>query len=102
MRRGNIHARIERLGERMPSPDKPGDEEARERVMRALETIQRLILEHGDQIDRDYRERIGRGEEHLPALVAAKREAVTATEEGRRAWAIAEALEEPGGGRGDS
>jgi hypothetical protein len=33
------------------------------------------------------------GEEHLPALIAAKREALGTTEEGRRAWTVADALE---------
>jgi hypothetical protein len=102
MPKGNIHARIERLRERVGPPDNPGDGEAREKVMRALETIQRLILECGDEIDRDYRERVGTGEDHLAALVGAKREAVTATEEGRRAWAVADAIRERGGGRGES
>ncbi len=102
MFRGNIHARLERLREGMATPHNPGDGEARERTMRALETIQRLILEHGDEIGTAYRERVGAGEHRLAALVGAKREAVTATEEGRRAWAVAEALEERRGGRGGS
>ena len=84
MPRGNIHARVERLRERVGPPDNPGAGEARERVRQALETLHRLILEHAGEIDADYRQRVGRGEEHLPALVGAKREAITATEEGRR------------------
>ena len=101
MPRGNIHARLERLRERVGPPENPGSGETRARVMRAGETIHRLILEHADGIDRDYRERVGRGEEHLPALIAAKRRALATTEEGRRAWAVADAIGERGG-RGGS
>ena len=92
MRRGNIHGRIERLRERVGPPDNPGASEARKRVRQALDTVQRLILEHADEITADYRQRVGRGEEDRPALIGAKREAITPTEEGRRAWAIGEAI----------
>jgi hypothetical protein len=94
MPRGNIRARLERLRERVGPPEGPGDIEARERALRALETIRRLILERGDEIGRGYGERVGRGEEHLPALVDAKRDALGKTEEGREAGAVAYALED--------
>jgi len=79
-------------------PDNPGAGEARKRVREALETLHRLILEHADEINADYRQRVDEGEEDRPALIGAKREAITATEEGRRAWAIAEAIKSRGGG----
>ena len=94
MPRGNIRARLERLRERVGPPEGPGDIEARERALRALETIRRLILKRGDEIGRGYGERVGRGEEHLPALVDAKRDALGKTEEGREAGAVAYALED--------
>ena len=100
MARKSIQSRLERLRERVGPPEEPGRSEAEGRVLDALETIHHLILEHGDEIDRDYRERVAGGEEHLPALIAAKREALSRTEEGRRAWAVAEALEERGRGEG--
>ena len=56
--RGNIRARLERIRERVGPPESPGSGEARGRVLRALETIHGLILEHGDEIDRDCRERV--------------------------------------------
>ncbi len=59
------------------------------------------MREHGDEIDRDYRERVGRGEEHLPALVAAKQAVWERTAEGRAALEVLDALEERGG-RGDT
>ena len=94
MPRGNIRARLERLRERVGPPEGPGDIEAQERALRALETIRRLILKRGDEIGRGYGERVGRGEEHLPALVDAKRDALGKTEEGREAGAVAYALED--------
>ena len=97
----SVRGRLRRLEERVGPPESPGNGEARERVMVALETIHRLILEHADRIDRDYRERVGRGEEPLTALIAVKREALATTEEGRRAWGVAEAIGERGG-RGGS
>jgi hypothetical protein len=98
--RGNIRGRLERLRTRVEPPEEPGHGEAWERERETLDTIHRLILEHGDEIDHDYRERVARGEEHLPALIAAKREALSRTEEGRRAWAWADALEDRGRGEG--
>jgi hypothetical protein len=93
---------LRHLRERVGPPEEPGQSEARERQRETLETIHRLIIEHGDDIDRNYRERVARGEEHLPAIIAAKREALGTTEEGRRAWAVGEALEERSRGRGDT
>jgi hypothetical protein len=100
MARKSIHSRLERLRERVRPPEEPGNGEARDRAREALGTIHRLILEHGDEISRDYKERIERGENHKDALVAAKREALSKTEEGRRAWAWADAIEERRRGEG--
>jgi hypothetical protein len=66
----------------------------------ALETLAGLIHEHADEIDRNYRERIEAGAEHLPALIAAKREALCKTEEGREALAVLDAVQDRGGGTG--
>jgi hypothetical protein len=99
--RGNIHGRLERLRERVGPPDNPGASETRKRVRQALETIHRLILEHADEINADYRQRVDEGEEDRPALIAAKREAITATEEGRQAREIFESILEQRG-RGDT
>jgi hypothetical protein len=61
---------------------------------------------HGEkvdaEIDQDYRERMDRGEDPKSALVAAKREALGKTEEGREAWAFVEAFVERGRGGGVS
>ena len=94
MARGSIHSRLEHLRERIGPPEEPGSGEAWERAREMLDTIHRLILEPGDEIVHNYKERVARGEEHLPALIAAKREALSRTEEGRRAGAWADAIEE--------
>ena len=95
--KGNIYGRLERLEESVEQPGEAGHSEAWERAQESLATVHSLILEHGDEIDRNYKERIEAGEEHLPALIAAKREALGKTEEGRRAWAVADAIWERGG-----
>jgi uncharacterized Ntn-hydrolase superfamily protein len=64
----------------------------------AVETLKDLILENGAEIDRGYKERIGRGEEHLEALTAAKRVVWERTAEGRAALVVLDALEERRGG----
>jgi hypothetical protein len=88
---------LERLRERVKSPESPGRSEPWQRAKKALDTVHSLILEHGDEIDRDYKERITRGENHKSALVAAQREALGKTEEGHEAWAMLEAVVERGG-----
>jgi hypothetical protein len=94
--RGNIHTRLDRLEAMAPAPS--GSPEARARMVGALDTLAGLILEHADEIDRGYRERVGWGEEHLPALVAAKWEALGKTEEGRGVLEVLDAVRERGGG----
>jgi uncharacterized Ntn-hydrolase superfamily protein len=70
-------------------------------MVEVLDTLAGLIHEHADEINRDYKERIGRGEEHLDALIAAKRAAWGRTAEGRAALAVVDAVEERRG-RGDT
>lgn len=100
MPRGNIHARLERLRERVEPREEPGRSEAWEQTKKVLDTVHSLIIEHGDEIDQDYRERLERGEDPKGALIAAKREALRETEEGRQAWAFVEAAVERGQGEG--
>jgi len=90
-----LSRRLDRLEAMTPAPS--ASPEARARMGEALDTLADLILEHGDEIDRDHRERVGRGEEHLPALVAAKRAVWERTAEGRAALEVLDALEERGG-----
>jgi hypothetical protein len=94
--KGNIHTRLDRLEAMTPPPS--GSPEAWAREVAAVETLKDLVLENGDGIDRDCKERIGRGEEHLEALIAAKRVVWEHTAEGRAALAVLDALEERRGG----
>ena len=96
--RGNIHTRLDRLEAMTPPPS--GSPEAWAREVAAVETLKDLILEHGDEIDRGYKERIGRGEEHLDALTAAKRVVWERTAEGRAALEVLDAVQDRGGGTG--
>ena len=91
--------RLDRLGATTPASS--GYSEAWARMMEVLETLKDLILEHADEIDRDYRERVAAGQDHRGALIAAKRAAWGCTAEGRAALAVADALEERRG-RGDT
>jgi hypothetical protein len=97
MPRGNIQGRLEKLEASAEATGGRAHTEAWERAKETLDTLQRLILEHGDEIDRSYKERVGLGEDHKAALIDAKREALQQGEEGRRAWAEAQAFEHRGG-----
>ena len=94
-----LSRRLDRLEVMAPAPS--ASPEARARMVEALDTLADLILENGDEIDRGYRERVGRGEEHLPALVAAKRAVWERTAEGRAAQDVLDALQDRRG-RGDT
>ncbi len=98
MPKRNIHARLERLSEGITPPDNPGDREARAKMVETLETMAELILEHGDEVDRDYRERVAAGQDHRGALIAAKRAVWGRTAEGREALAVFDAVQDRGGG----
>lgn len=92
-----LRGQLDRLRERIgPPPEDPKAGEARERMRHILDTTHSLILEHGDEIDRDYRERIARGEDHKAALATAKRDALGKTQEGAEAWTVLEAVLERG------
>jgi hypothetical protein len=95
-RRGNFHGRLDRLEAMTPPPS--GSPEARARMVEAVELLKDLILDNADEIDRDYKERIGRGEEHLPALIAAKQVVWERTAEGRAALEAFDAVQDRGGG----
>ena len=96
--KGNISGRLDRLEAMTPAPS--GSPEAWARAVEALETLAGLIHEHADEIDRNYKEHIEAGDEHLPALVAAKRDALCKTEEGREALDVLDAVQDRGGGTG--
>ena len=96
--KGNIHTRLDRL-EAMTTPPS-GNPEAWGRQVAAVETLKDLTLEHADEIDRDHKERVGRGEEHLEALTAAKTAVWERTAEGRAALAVLDATQDRGGGTG--
>ena len=93
-----LSRRLDRLEARTPAPS--GSPTARARMVETLDTLKGLILEHASEIDRGYKERVGRGEEHLPALVAAKREAIGKTEEGCKVLEVLDAVQDRGGGTG--
>jgi hypothetical protein len=93
--KGNIHTRLDRL-EAMTAPPS-GSPEAWAREVVAVETLAGLIHEHADEIDRNYKERIGRGEEHLEALTAAKRVVWERTAEGWAALDVLDAVQDRGG-----
>jgi hypothetical protein len=93
-----LSRRLDRLEAMTPPPS--GSPEAWARVVEALETLAALIHEHAEEIDRNYKERIEAGEEHLPALISAKREALCKTEEGREALDVLDAGQDRGGGTG--
>jgi hypothetical protein len=67
-------------------------------MLEVLETLKDLILEHGDEIDRDYRERVAAGQDHKGALIAAKRAVWGRTAEGRAALDVLDAVQDRGGG----
>ena len=94
--KGNIHTRLDRLEARTPPPS--GSPEARARMVEAVETLKDLILENGDEIDRDCRERVAAGQDHKGALTAAKRTAWGRTAEGRAALDVLDAGHDRGGG----
>ena len=93
-----LSRRLDRLEAMTPPPS--GSPEAWARVVEALETLAALIHEHADEIERNYKERIEAGEEHLPALISAKRDALCKTEEGREALDVLDAGQDRGGGTG--
>ena len=88
--RGNIHSRLDRLEAMTPSPT--GSPEAWARMVEVLDTLASLILGHGDEIDRDYRDRVAAGQDYRGALIAAKRAAWGRTAEGRAALGVIEAV----------
>jgi porphobilinogen deaminase len=96
--RGNIHTRLDRLEAMTPAPS--GSPEDSVKMVEAVETLKDLILENGDEIDCGYRERIGRREEHLDALIAAKQAVWERTAEGRAALDVLDAVRDRGGGTG--
>ena len=91
-----LSRRLDRLEAMTPPPS--GSPEAWTRAVEAVETLKDLILENGAEIDRGYKERIGRGEEHLEALTAAKQVVWERTAEGRAALVVLDAFEERRGG----
>ena len=98
--RGSIQGRLDQLEAMTPAPsDSP---EARARMVEVLETLKDLILKHGDEVDRDCRERVAAaGQDHKGALIAAKRAVWGRTAEGRAALDVVDALKERRG-RGDT
>lgn len=66
MPRGNIQGRLEKLEASAEGTGGPDRGETWERAKETLDTLQRLILEHGDEIDRSYKERMGRERTQRP------------------------------------
>jgi hypothetical protein len=93
--KGNIHTRLDRLEAMTPPPS--GSPEVWAREVAAVSTLKDLVLENGAEIDRGCKERIGRGEEHLEALTAAKRVVWERTAEGRAALDVLDAVQDRGG-----
>ena len=91
-----LSRRLDRL-EAM-TPASPGSPEARGRMVESLETLKDLILEHGDEIDRDCRERVAAGQYYKGALIAAKRAVWGRTAEGQAALDVLDAVKDRGGG----
>jgi hypothetical protein len=67
-------------------------------MVESLETLKDLILEHGDEIDRDCRERVAAGQDDKEGLVAAKQAVWERTAEGRAALEVLDAVQDRGGG----
>ena len=86
----NLRGKLDRLKARIGPPEDPVTGARWEASQRALSTLENLLHEHADAIERDHRERLDRGEDHKPALVAAKRAAWSQSEEGRAALAVVE------------
>ncbi len=91
-----LSRRLDRLEAMTPAPS--GSPQARAKMGETLETLKDLILEHGDEIDRDYRERVAAGQDHKGALTAAKRTAWGRTADGRAALDVLDAGHDRGGG----
>ena len=91
-----LSRRLDRLEAMTPAPS--GSPEARARMVESLETLKDLILEHGDEIDRDYRERVAAGQDHKGALIAAKMAVWGRTAAGRAALEMVDAVQDRGGG----
>jgi hypothetical protein len=87
---------LDRLEAMTPAPS--GSSEARAKMVETLETLKDLILEHGDEIDRDCRGRVAAGQDHKGALIAAKRAVWGRTAEGRAALEVLDAVQDRGGG----
>ena len=92
--RGGLRGRLDRLEAMTPPPS--SSPEARAKVLEALETLKNLILEHGDEIDSDYRGRVAAGQDHKGALIAAKRAVWERTSEGRAALDVLDAARDRG------
>jgi hypothetical protein len=67
-------------------------------MVESLETLKDLILEHGDEIDRDCRERGAAGQNYKGTLIAAKQAVWRRTAEGRAALKVLDAAQDRGGG----
>jgi hypothetical protein len=91
-----LSRRLDRLEAMAPPPS--GSPEARAKMLETLETLKDLILEHGDEIDSDCRERVAAGQDHKEALIAAKRAVWGRTAEGRAALEVLDAVQDRGGG----
>ena len=77
----NLRGKLDRLKARIGPPEDPVTGARWEASQRALSTLENLLHEHADAIERDH---------HKPALVAAKRAAWSQSEEGRAALAVVE------------
>jgi hypothetical protein len=68
-------------------------------MVESLKTLKDLILEHGDEIDRDCRERVAAGQEdYKGAHIAAKVAVWGRTAEGRAALEVLDTVQDRGGG----
>ena len=91
-----LSRRLDRLEAMTPAPS--GSPEARAQMVESLKTLKDLILEHGDEIDRDCRERVAAGQDYEGALIAAKQAVWGRTVEGRAALEVLDVVQDRGGG----
>ena len=91
---GSLNGRVSRLEGRMPDVPRDARQEERQQIIRVLNTAVRLIHEDREEANRDYRERMARGESAQDALMAAKRAVWSRTEEGREVLALFDAVKE--------
>ena len=90
----NLRGKLDQLKARIGSPEDPTTGARWEAAQDALSTLENLLHEHADEIDRDHGQRLERGEDNKTALISAKRSAWKQSEEGRAALRVVDGLQE--------